>query len=69
LGILTVNKPPSAQMFTALHSYAAGETRLEDLPDIFQVMAKEFQKQEAEAYRSLRSVINYYPGIGEQTNE
>jgi len=61
-----VNKPPSAQMFAALHSYASGETRLEDLPDIFQVMAKEFQKQEAEDYRRLRAVINYYPGIGKE---
>jgi len=55
-----MNKPPSSEMFAALRSYAAGETRLDDLPDIFFVMAKEFQKQEAEAYRSLQAVLKYH---------
>jgi len=54
-----MNKPQSAEIFAVLHSYEANETRLEDFPDIFVVMAKKFQKQEAEAYKSLQCLIKY----------
>lgn len=31
-----------------------------------EAMRDQFQKEEAEAYKSLRAVINYYPGIGKE---
>ncbi len=52
-------KTPSAELFAVIHSYEVNETRLDDLPDILIVMANKFQKQEAEAYRSVQSLIKY----------
>lgn len=53
-------KTPSAQIFAVLHSYEANETHLDDFPDIFTVMAKKFQKQEAEAYRAYLALGEYH---------
>ncbi len=57
-----MNNQPSQRITSVLCKHRAGEIPLKDLPEIFEVMARELESEEAAAYRSLQA-INSYHGV------
>jgi len=64
-----MNKRPSQTVDALIHTITTETLTQDDILAHLSIMQDNFQKDEAEAYRSLQAVINYYPGIGKEATE
>jgi len=62
-----MNKRPSQTVDALINAITTQPLTQEDILAHLNIMRDRFQSDEAAAYRSLRDVINYYPGIGKES--